>query len=512
MGGMKRSEVRLPLHREGEVPKPINKCKEPLVVDTHRRRFHVEWDSQAPVTPLGQLVFFSQFLAAAALFTNWVKSCPLRFTSPNAPAVVDLLGTIVLAILAGQRRYAHVTGLRADTVNPQGLGMGKVCSEDSVRRAFRNVDRHDCARWQQEALEATWLPALQLPWVLDIDVTVKPIYGHQEGAEVGYNPHKPGRPSHAYHSLFIRELRLVLDVEVRPGKQHSGTYSRSVLWNLWDRLPKDRRPWLICGDSGYGNEKLMAECEEREQQYLFRQRQTKGVKQLIRLLESKGGWTSTTSGWSAIEGRLQLAGWTAKRRIVILRRERAKPARVSCKPLPLPLPGVEVDPKPVYEYQVLVTNLKEEPLSIAHLYAQRADAENNYDELKNQWGWGGFTTRDQLRCQVAARNVALVYNWWSLFVRAAHPEKSREAITSRPLLLCAVGRIVSSGRQQVLRLTSTHGEAERVQGLLSDLSLFLSGLLNTAEQLNPAQRWERIWVRILKPWLPTEVALPGPSG
>jgi hypothetical protein len=29
---------------------------------------------------------------------------------------------------------------------------------------------------------------------------VKTLYGEQEGAEIGYNPHKPGRPSHAYHT------------------------------------------------------------------------------------------------------------------------------------------------------------------------------------------------------------------------------------------------------------------------------------------------------------------------
>ena len=102
----------------------------PLVVDTHGRRFHVEWDPAAPVTPLGQLVFFSQFLATAGLFHDWVKSCPLVFTSNNAPALNDLLGTSTLAILSGQHRYSHVTALRADTVNPAGFGMSKVCSED----------------------------------------------------------------------------------------------------------------------------------------------------------------------------------------------------------------------------------------------------------------------------------------------------------------------------------------------------------------------------------------------
>ena len=135
-----------------------------------------------------------------------------------------------------------------------------------------------------------------------------------------------------------------------------------------------------------------------------------------------------------------------------------------------------------------------------------------YDELKNQWGWGGFTTKDLLRCQVAARNVALIYNWWSLFVRCAEPAQAREAITSRPLLLCAVGRLVESGRQVTLRLTSTHAEAARAQRLLTDLSLFLSGLKNTAEQLSPSQCWERIWTRILRPWQLKATTISGPSG
>jgi hypothetical protein len=46
----------------------------------------------------------------------------------------------------------------------------------------------------------------------------------------------------------------------------------------------------------------------------------------------------------------------------------------------------------VYEYAVLVTSLTHEILSVAH-YRDRADAENPFDELKNHWGWGGFTTR-----------------------------------------------------------------------------------------------------------------------
>jgi len=47
-----------------------------------------------------------------------VADCPLLFTSPNAPRKRDVLGTLLLSVLAGHRRYAHVTALRCDAVNP----------------------------------------------------------------------------------------------------------------------------------------------------------------------------------------------------------------------------------------------------------------------------------------------------------------------------------------------------------------------------------------------------------
>jgi hypothetical protein len=99
------------------------------------------------------------------------------------------------------------------------LNDNNVASEDSVRRAFINVNPEACAEWQTKHLRRCWETLLYEPWILDIDPTVKPLYGRQEGAVVGYNPHKPGRPSHVYHTYAIANLRLVLDVEVQPGNQ-----------------------------------------------------------------------------------------------------------------------------------------------------------------------------------------------------------------------------------------------------------------------------------------------------
>ena len=114
------------VHPAGEV-----EAEDALTVDTHGRRIHMEWDPASPVTPLDLLIFFSQFLATGGLFSHWIGRCPLRFSSPNAPTLTNLLGTITPSVLAGQFRYAHITVLRADTVIPVGLEMSKVCSEDS---------------------------------------------------------------------------------------------------------------------------------------------------------------------------------------------------------------------------------------------------------------------------------------------------------------------------------------------------------------------------------------------
>lgn len=88
-------------------------------------------------------------------------------------------------------------------------------------------------------------------------------------------------------------------------------------------------------------------------------------------------------------------------------------------------------------------SLPHEIRTAAQLYRDRADSENTFDELKNQWGWGGFTTQDLKRCRFNAIAVALMYNWWSLFVSLAHPKARLEAITSRPFLLSGVPLTIS---------------------------------------------------------------------
>ena len=149
---------------------------EAMVVDTPGGRIHVKWDHGASATPNAQLTFFSEFLATTGVYSSWVDSCPLSYTSPNAPSKQDVLGTWLLAILAGHNRYAHITGLRGDAVSPQILGMKKIISEDALRRALSRMSAEQSQAWLAPQLMGSVQAALITPWILDIDTTIKPLW------------------------------------------------------------------------------------------------------------------------------------------------------------------------------------------------------------------------------------------------------------------------------------------------------------------------------------------------
>ena len=141
MGEAKRRQVALQ-----------KQAREAMTVDTPGGRIHVQWDHAASATPNAQLTFFAEFLAATGVYDTWVNTCPLNYTSPNAPAKKDVLGTWLLGILAGHNRYAHITALRSDAVSPQILGMNKIISEDALRRALARLSAQQSQDWLSSTL------------------------------------------------------------------------------------------------------------------------------------------------------------------------------------------------------------------------------------------------------------------------------------------------------------------------------------------------------------------------
>lgn len=157
------------------------------------------------------------------------------------------------------------------------------------------------------------------------------------------------------------------------------------------------------------------------------------------------------------------------------------------------------------ELNAYVTNLPETvpPAQIVLLYRKRGDAENVFDELKNQWGFRDFCSGRAVVTETAARLLLLTDNLWSLFVRVIKGEgHHHEAITSRDELLVIPAKLVTSGRQNYLKMSVGENWWAEISRCYQRLQRWLSAI---APQLNPQQSFERYlcWNNPLNPddWL-----------
>lgn len=249
-------------------------------------------------------------------------------------------------------------------------------------RGLTAIEEEAGQSWCQQHLDASVWPLLSAPWIMDIDVTVKPLYGHQDGAVVGYNPTKPGHPSHTYHTYLMAGLRLVLDVKVEAGNQSQANTMLPGLLALLARMPTDKRPRCVRGDCGFGQDATMRALEERKIPYLFKLKLSKNVKRYLEQIFWNDGWENAGQGWEGREGSIALTGWQGARRIIALRRPLMGDVLLSDESKQLSLAIVESDRAARhYEYAVLVTDFPYDVCALAQLYRDRADAENVFDEL-----------------------------------------------------------------------------------------------------------------------------------
>jgi hypothetical protein len=237
----------LPGLRRGEQPVVETGSAEPVVADTFAGRVHVEWAMGAKVAPLGQLPFFIDYLKQGELFDGWVADAPLHYTTPNAPKKRDVLGTVLLSVLAGHWRYATY---------PPLLGMERAVSEDAVRR-FDKIDEDASITRLQDHL----------------DYGTPPLHSrcrHQSQAALRASGRCQSELQSAQTGAALAQLSQLPAGEPaarfggRGGDGHEHTSKRSApgLWKLLDGQAAEHKPVLMRGDANFGNEPVMREAEQ----------------------------------------------------------------------------------------------------------------------------------------------------------------------------------------------------------------------------------------------------------
>ena len=90
----------------------------------------------------------------------------------------------------------------------------------------------------------------------------------------------------------------------------------------WLGLPPEKCPRLVRGDNAFGNEPVTRELEDIDPPYLFKLRQTSGVKRLLERHWSGRDWQNVDQDVQAVGTELMRASWIRVRRVVVLRRGR----------------------------------------------------------------------------------------------------------------------------------------------------------------------------------------------
>lgn len=443
------------------------------------------------LTPFGGFVAFASFLSRLGIIERLVETCPVKRTSNNATPVRDILIGFILTCVQEGTRFAHIRSIQNDPAIAKIFKLERrIPGEDTIRRFFETVESVAGRDWMYAANSFLY-ESLGTPYILDWDSTVTTRYGEQDGVEVGYNPHKRGRGSHHPLVCSVAGVRLCLDMEHRSGDSGSSSGWIEMLERLLDRLPANKHPFINRADVSFCSEDFLKWHEERPERprYLLKLRKTARVMEAINQVSDEE-WQGAASfnALQLAETRLTLHGWSTERRVVVGRRLISKQSPSDSGTLF----GISH-----YEYSAWVTNLSERQLDtfqVAELYQKRADCENIFDELKNQWGFTGFCSHHSNVTEIAARLTLLSYNLWSLFVRFFSGRKHQEAKTSRKDYLLLASQVVETGREKILKMAANDNTWRRIVNGYDRLVTWLSA---TAPQLEVKNHWIHAFVNSL---------------
>ncbi len=404
-------------------------------------------ETKRAVTPFGGAAVFFSYLRKIDLVGQLRQYMPVRWKSHNHIDPTTSFLAFLTSVLVGARRFAHTTLLRSDLALHSLLGTARFPSDDTVRNLFREFTMGHVQRLYEPLTE--WqmqrLPVRPEGYTLDLDSTVFERYGNQEGSLKGHNPRKHGRPSHHPLLAVLSEAHFLLHGWLRSGNCGAARGAEEFLQEalaLWGQRQKIR---LLRADSGFFEDRLLSFLEQRRLPYIVVARLTKWVKRAAQRVDE---WRELDENFAVGEFRLQLLGWSAERRFVVIR-ERLREKRDS--------PGRRLIEFPGYAFRVLVTSTAEPPEEVWRDYNRRSDMENRIAELKHDLGADGFCLKEFFATEAAFRAVLLLFNLLAEFQRAAGLPTYRAPATIRTQVLTCGAILGRAGRRMVVHLSQSWG-------------------------------------------------------
>ena len=296
--------------------------------------------------------------------------------------------------------------------------------------------------------------------IVDIDSTVKTVFGNQEGTSKGYNPEKKGAKS--YHPLlaFLDSTKECILSYFRPGDAYTANNAAEFVRHISGILHTNWKRLVFRMDSGFYDGKIFSAVEKIKDALFIVKAKIRNISTFLECREWKE--VKGRQGWEQTEFYYKATTWDKSRRFIAVR----KLIRIETEG--------QVFPQKIYEYFCYCTNMKLKPFHGHLFYGNRGTCENWIEAVKKQMFAGMLITQDfwvndfLWSCSVLAYNVSI---WMRYLVDIEiHRE---EPATFREWFIRVAGKVIYGNRQVKLILSQWFVEKERWETFYNRLSASL---------------------------------------
>ncbi len=355
-----------------------------------------------------------------------------RLLAMMYPMILGLNTMELKALLGTNGVFQYLTGL-PKVPHPETLRQFLIAKALVLHPKLHTVHNHLRAHF------------LALPYPLtslwfDFDSTARTLYGHQEGAMKGYNPHKKGAKS--YHPLLCTEAHLgdCLGGVLRYGNASSAAGVLEMLDEVLSIIPVGVRELRARADAGFYERDFIEKLDKNRIGFAVVADLTAPIQ--YRLLGLR--YHRINALESTAEFHYQPHGWPRAHRFVVMRERLTEPRSRQLKLLKLDR----------FAYRVIVTNLGLTPCGVFNFYDGRVGLERIIRVLKDDFPYATAPTQRFPANAMYAEESLLAYNLMIWFQRLCLPEdwQSYTTATLRQRLLLVPGVFTRTGNRPQLKL------------------------------------------------------------
>jgi len=375
----------------------------------------------------------------------------------------EMLSLITLAIICGMNRISKIEQFTLDPLVQKLFNLSDKISDSGIIDRLKRFGMKQSTEYMQIIGEMSKKIHQKLQTskdILDLDSSVKTVYGNQQGAEKGFNEKKKGAKS--YHPLlaFLNSTRECQLSWLRPGNTYTANGADEFIKQSFAILPESVKYLLVRADSGFFSDKLIGVCEERPgTEYLIKVK----LKNMVSVLCSQD-WQDVPymPHMQICDFEYCPKSWDKPRHFSAVRILKSEDS------------DGRLFPEKSWEYFCYCTNIVDNPLQIHRLYGDRGVSENWIENVKNQMFAGQLLTNDFWANDALWLSSVMAYNV-SVWMRKLSDEKTwrEEPATFRAWFVQLAGKVVHSGRKVFLKMYKSYyykGRWRRIDEAIDNLS------------------------------------------